>query len=324
MKAAIYTRYGAPEVVSIQHVKKPVPKANEVLVKINATTVNRTDCGFRSAQYFISRLFSGLLAPRNKILGCEFAGEVVKIGESVSMFKVGDRVFGYDDNVFGGHAEFKAMHEDSTLAHVPEGMDFIQAAALTEGSHYALGNIRAARVKAGDTVLVNGSTGAIGSAAVQLLKHFGAYVVAVANTKNIAMVHSLGADEVIDYQTQDFLKTEHRFDFVFDAVGKSSFKQCKPLLQSKGIYISTELGKRSENIGLALTTRFSSGKRVLFPIPVMRKEDLLFLRNLALQGSLKPVIDRKYALDNIVEAYRYVEMGEKTGNVVITIDGYNP
>lgn len=319
MKAAIYTQYGPPEVVSISETGKPVPKDNEVLIRIKATTVNRTDCGFRSAQYFVSRLFSGLFRPNNKVLGCEFAGVLEATGQHVQGFKTGDRVFGYDDDGFGCHAEYKVMDEKGTLALIPEGMDFLQAAALTEGSHYALSNMKAANVKAGDTVLVYGATGAIGSAAVQLLKIYGAYVVAVANTKNTGLVKSLGADEVIDYQTQDFTRTNHRFDFVFDAVGKSSFGQCKPLMKPKGIYISTELGKRSENIGLALTTPLLGGKKVLFPLPVMRKEDLLYLRDMALKGSFRPVIDREYPFDEIVEAYRYVETGQKTGNVVISV-----
>jgi len=319
MKAAVYARYGPPEVVQLTEVRKPRPKANEVLVKIYATTVNRTDCGFRSAQYFISRIFSGLFRPRKPILGNEFTGEVVDLGESVTQFRVGDRVFGYDDKNFGAHAEYKVIAETAGVALLPESLSYEEAAPMLEGAHYALGNIRAAKIKAGDKVLVNGATGAIGSAAVQLLKHFGAYVVAVAGTPHLELVKSLGADEVVDYMTQDYTATDHQFDFVFDAVGKSSFGQCKPLLKPKGIYISTELGKRSENIFLALITPVLGGKRVLFPIPTMRKEDALYLRDLAQQGSFRPVIDRNYALKNIVEAHRYVETGMKTGNVIISI-----
>ncbi len=172
MKAAVYTRYGGPEVVSIKEIPTPVPRPNEVLIKVICSTVNRTESGFRSAKYFVSRFFSGLFKPRNKVLGCEFAGIITSIGNGVKSFKIGDRVFGYDDNLFGGHAEYKVMHEDKPLAHIPDEMDFPSAAALTEGSHYALRNIRVAKVGKGDTVLVYGSTGAIGSAAVQLLKHF--------------------------------------------------------------------------------------------------------------------------------------------------------
>lgn len=319
MKAAIYTQYGPPEVVRIGTMPTPVPKENEVLIRITASTVNRTDCGFRSAQYFISRFFSGLRRPKNPVLGCEFAGEITEIGKNVTAHQVGDRVFGYDDTNFGCHATYKVMKENGTFGPIPGGLDAHRAAALTEGSHYALNNIRAAKVKAGDRVLVYGATGAIGSAAVQLLKHFGATVVAVANTKNLDLVRSLGADEVIDYQTEDFTRTHHRFDFIFDAVGKSSFGQCKALLKPKGIYISTELGKRSENIFLALITPLGRGKKVLFPIPPARREDILLLGALAGQGKFLPVIDREYPLNDIVEAYRYVETGQKTGNVIISL-----
>jgi len=196
---------------------------------------------------------------------------------------------------------------------------FDEAAAISEGAHYALVDIRAAKVKHSQNVLVYGATGAIGSAAVQLLKHFGAIVTAVCNTKNVGLVKSLGADNVIDYQTQDFTKTEIKFDFIFDAVGKSSFKQCKPLLKESGIYISTELGKNGVNILLALTTPLFRGKKLLFPIPTINKDDLIFLKDLAEKGEYKPVIDRQYKLDQIVEAYKYVESGQKTGNVIIKI-----
>ncbi len=319
MKAMVYTRYGPPEVVQLQEVNLPTVKTNEVRIKIRATTVNRTDCGFRSANYFISRFFSGLLKPKINILGCEFAGEIESVGRDVSNFKPGDRVFGYDDTRFGGHGEYKVMAASGALATIPEGMEYTVAAALTEGSHYALGNIRAARIKQGDTVMVYGATGAIGSAAVQLLKHFGAYVVAVSNTKNVGLVASLGADEVIDYQTQNFTETTHRFNFIFDAVGKRSFRQCKPLLKSKGIYISTELGKNSENIGLALFTPMSGGRKVLFPLPTISRDDVLLIRELASLGSFTPVIDRTYPLEQLIEAYRYAETGQKTGNIVITV-----
>lgn len=319
MRAAIYTKYGPPEVVSLSEIPKPGIKDDEILVRVHATTVNRTDCGFRSAQYFVSRFFSGLFRPKNKVLGCEFAGVVEDMGANVHRFKIGDRVFGYDDNGFGCHAEYKAISQDGGVDLLPVGLDFVQAAPLTEGSHYALCNIRAAKVGPGDRVMVYGATGAIGSAAVQLLKHFGAYVVAVVGTAHVELVRSLGADEVIDYQTRDFTTTPHTFDFIFDAVGKSSFGQCKRLLNPKGIYVSTELGKRSENIFLAFITPLLGGRKVLFPLPVIRQADVLYLGELVLQGIFRPVVDRIYSFEQIVEAYRYVETGQKVGNVVITI-----
>ena len=319
MKASVYTKYGPPEVAKLMEVLKPIPKDNEVLVKVYASTVNRTDSGFRSAEYFISRFWSGLLRPKYQILGCEFAGVIEEIGKSVKEFKNGDKVFGFNDKSFGGHGEYLTIVETNALTTMPENISFDKAAALTEGAHYALMDIRAAKIERGQNVLVYGATGAIGSAAVQLLKHFGAIVTAVCNTKNVELVKSLGADTVIDYQTQDFTKTENKFEFIFDAVGKSSFGQCKPLLTEKGIYISTELGKNGENILFALTTAFWGGKKLLFPIPSITKKDVIFLKELFQKGEYNPVIDRQYKLDQIVEAYKYVESGQKTGNVVIKI-----
>ncbi len=319
MRAIVNTKYGPPEVVRLKEVDKPIAKENEVLIKVYASTVNRTDSGFRSAEYFISRFWSGLLKPRFQTLGCEFAGEIVENGINVTSFKKGDKVFGYNDKNCGGHAEYMTIAESDAITTMPHNLNFDEAAPITEGAHYALCDIRASKIKAGQNILVYGATGAIGSAAVQLLKYFGTNVTAVCNTKNVELVKSLGADVVIDYQQQDFTKTEQKFDFVFDAVGKSSFKQCKPLLNKRGIYISTELGKNAENIFFALTTPIFNNKKVLFPIPTINKEDVIFLKELVEKGKYRPVIDRKYTLEQIVDAYKYVESGQKTGNVVIRI-----
>lgn len=319
MKAIVYTKYGPPEVAELKEVPKPSPQENEVLVKVHASTVNRTDAGFRSAEYFISRFWSGLFRPKIQILGCEFSGVIEEIGKGVTKFKQGDKVFGFNDKTWGGHAEYLCIAESAALATIPSGISFGTAAALTEGAHYALVDIRAAKVQAGQNVLVNGGTGAIGSAAVQILNHFGAQVTAVCNTKNVTLVKSLGADTVIDYQTKDFRQTNSKFDFIFDAVGKSSFGECKPLLTEKGIYISTELGKNGENILFALTTARSKGKKLLFPMPYITKEDVEFIKTLVEKGEFKPVIDRSYKLEQIVEAYHYVGSGQKTGNVVIEV-----
>jgi NADPH:quinone reductase-like Zn-dependent oxidoreductase len=319
MRASINTEYGPPEVVTLMKVDKPVPQDNEVLIKVYATTVNRTDCGFRSAEYFVSRFFSGLFKPKFKTLGCEFAGEIEARGENVTSFHIGDKVFGFSGTKFGAHAEYMTLAENDAITTMPENLTFEEAAPITEGGHYALCDIRAAHVQRGQNVLVYGASGAIGSAAVQLVKYAGAKVTAVCSTKNVELLKSLGADQVIDYTTQDFTQAEQTFDFIFDAVGKSSFGQCKPLLNKKGIYISTELGKNSENIYLALLTPLLGGKKVLFPIPTIKKEDVLFLKELVLAGKYKPVIDRRYPLEQIVEAYKYVETGQKTGNVVITM-----
>lgn len=319
MRAIVYSKYGPPEVASLMEVPKPLPKGNEVLVKVYASTVNRTDSGFRSAEYFISRFWTGLFRPKYQILGCEFAGIIEEIGQHVTTFKKGDKVFGFNDKTCGGHGEYLTIAETDAVINMPDNLSFEEAASLTEGAHYALVDIRAAKVERGQNILVYGATGAIGTAAVQLLKHFGAIVTAVCNTKNVELLKTLGADTVIDYQTQDFTKTENKFEFIFDAVGKSSFGQCKHLLTKKGIYISTELGKNGENLLFALTTPLWGGKRLLFPIPSISKQDVIFLKELVEKGEYKPVIDRQYNLDKIVEAYKYVESGQKTGNVVITI-----
>ena len=319
MKAIVHTTYGPPEVASLQEVPKPFPKDNEILVKVYASTVNRTDAGFRSAVYFVSRFWSGLFKPKFQTLGCEFAGVVEETGKQVTTFSKGDKVFGFNDKSFGGHGEYLTIPENAAVTMMPDGLSFTEAAPITEGAHYAMNTIKAAKVEKGQHVMVYGATGAIGSAAVQLLKHFGAVVTAVCNTKNVELVKSLGADTVIDYQTQDFTKTDTRFQFIFDAVGKSSFKQCKPLLTDKGVYISTELGKNGENIFYALFTPLFGGKRVLFPIPVIDKNEVIFFKDLVEKGEFRPVIDRQYTMDQIVEAYKYVESEQKTGNVVLVI-----
>ncbi len=319
MRAGVYTAYGPPEIVQIKEVARPVPKEHEVLIKVHATTVNRTDCGFRSAEYVIVRFFSGLLRPKQPILGNEFAGEVTEVGKTVTAFKPGDRVFGYNDSQFGAHAEYMVMAENDAVAPMPPTMTYEEAAPITEGGHYALCDIRAAKIRRGQTVLINGATGAIGSAAVQLVKHLGASVTAVCNTKNIALVKFLGADVVIDYTKEDFTKSSQLFDVVFDAVGKSSFGKCKPLLKTGGVYMSTELGYMSQNPFLALITPLVGSKKVLFPIPTISQADVLYLKKLVETGQYKPVIDRRYSLEQLVDAYRYVETGQKIGNVVITV-----
>lgn len=321
MKAIIYNKYGPPEVARLTEAEKPVPENNEVLIKIHATTVNRTDCGFRSAEYFIVRFFSGLIRPKNKILGNEFAGEIEAHGKDVKLFRLGDKVFGYNDSKFGAHAEYMVMAENGSITTIPENITYEEAAPITEGAHYALCDIRAAKIKRGQNILIYGATGAIGSAAVQLVKYLGAEVTAVCDTKNVELVKSLGANVVIDYTKENFTKINQTFDVVFDAVGKSSFGKCKPLLKKGGIYMSTELGYMSQNPFLALITPLLGGKKVLFPIPSINKADVVFLKGLVETGNFKPVIDRSYSLEQIVDAYRYVETGQKIGNVVINVKG---
>ncbi len=317
MKAAVHARYGPPEVVRITEVDLPAVGDNELLVEVRATTVNRTDAAYRAAKPFFVRSFTGLTRPKVTILGNEFAGVVEAVGLGVTAFGVGDRVFGYIEGPFGAHAEYLAIDEDGSVATMPDGWTFDAAAAGTEGSHYALSFIRKAKIGSGQDVLVNGATGAIGSAAVQLLKSIGAEVTAVCATEHVDLVKDLGADRVIDFTADDFTADDRVYDAVLDTVGKSSFRRCRRLLKPGGVYLSSELGRLAQNPILALVTPLLRGKRVKFPVPHDDQAMIEYFRELMESGEFKPVIDRSYDLDEIVEAYRYVETGQKIGNVVI-------
>ncbi len=321
MMAAVQSRYGPPDVVRVEQVAEPAVGDHDVLVRVRATTVNRTDCAWRAAKPFFMRAFTGLVRPRAPILGNEFAGVVDTLGSRATRFGVGDRVFGYVEGPFGAHAEYLSLPEDASLATMPANLTFEQAAAGTEGSHYALSHIRAARIQRGQHVLVYGATGAIGSAAVQLLKSMGVTVTAVCGSDGVQIAGGLGADRVIDYLTEDFAQEQEAYDVVLDSVGKSSFGACKPLLKPGGLYLSSELGPHAQNPFLALLAPLHRGKRVLFPIPKHDQEMMQYLGGLMASGDFTPVIDRTYPLTRIVDAYRYVETGRKLGNVVITIDG---
>ncbi len=320
MRAAVYLKYGAPEVVQIKEVAKPNPKGNEVLVKVYATSVNRTDCGFRSGKPYIVRLFSGLLSPRQKILGSDFAGEIESIGKDVKTFKTGDKVFGFYPDIFGAHAQYICLPEEASFTNMPQNLSFEEAAAICEGAHYAMNYLKESDFKKQPKILINGATGAIGTAAVQLAKYFGGEVTAVGNTKNLDLIKSLGADSVIDYQKEDFTQRDHKFDIVLDAVGKSTFFKCKKILNKGGIYFSTELGPYYQNMILPLVSSLIGNKKMMFPLPKHSKKEIIFFREIIESGQYRTVIDRKYPLDEISEAYRYVETGQKTGSVVITIE----
>ena len=301
--------------------QQPIVSDNEVLVKIHATTVNRTDCAYRAAKpLIIMRLLTGLIRPRVTILGSEFAGVVEAVGSGVTSFEVGERVFGYNEGPFGAHAEYMSIPEHGSIATMPANLTFEEAAPSTEGSHYALSFIGKARIQAGQDVLVYGATGGIGSAAVQLVKSLGANVTAVCDTDNVELARGLGADKVIDYTVEDFTKDEQAYDVVLDSVGKSSFGRCKRLLKPGGVYLSSELGPFSQNPILALATPLLGGKKVMFPIPKHDQAMVSHLKELIESGQFKPVIDRRYPLDQIVEAYKYVETGRKIGNVVISVE----
>ena len=319
MKAVVYTKYGSPNVLQHKEVKKPIPKDHEVLIKIIATTVNRTDCGFRNPEYLAVRLVGGLFKPKKQILGSELAGVVEATGQHVKAFKPGDAVFGLSTFNFGTHAEYICIAENKSIIIKPANITFAEAAAVSDGGFLALANIRKIDFSKQPNILINGASGSIGTASVQFAKYFGAKITAVCNTKDFELLKSLGADEVIDYTKEDFTKNGQLYDVVIDAVGKSSFFSCRKILKSKGIYFSTELGYLSQNIFLALITPILGGKKVQFPLPKDHKEDIVFIKELMEAGKYKAVIDRTYPFEQLVDATRYVETGQKVGNVVITI-----
>ncbi|PKA99443.1 NADPH:quinone reductase-like Zn-dependent oxidoreductase [Flavobacteriaceae bacterium MAR_2009_75] len=320
MKALTYMNYGKPSsIFKLKEVDNPLPKENEILVKVHATTVNRTDEGLVTARYFVSRLFTGIFRPKRQVPGTDFAGEVIKKGSNVITFKVGDKVFGFNDEILSSHAEYLSIDEGAGIVQIPNGLSYESAAASCEGAHYALNFINKVKLLKGQKVLVNGATGAIGSAAVQLLRNEGLEVTATANTRNITLVESLGATRVIDYTKEDFTKVSDTYDFIFDTVGKSTFLKCKPLLKPKGVYISSELGAYGSNLWLSLTTPLMGGKRVKFPVPRKIKQSLELIKRLITEGKFTAVIDRTYSFEAIIEAYDYVASGQKTGNVVIKI-----
>ena len=318
MRAVVHDRYGPPEVLRLEEVERPVPRDDEVLVRIRATTVNRTDAGLRSAEFFISRFFTGILRPRNRILGMEFAGEVEAIGAAVVEFKVGDEVFG--GNGAGAHAEYIAIPERAPLAHKPASMSFEEAAAVFDGASLALVCLQKGGPLDGKSVLIYGASGSVGTAAVQLARHFGAEVTAVCSTANAELVRSLGADAVIDYTQEDFTRNGKRYDLIFDSVGKHSFRRSRHSLKAGGTFIETDLGFMWHVPLLLLATRWTD-RKLKMGIARYTKEDLLLFKRLIEAGEYRPVIDRTYPLEDFLEATRYVETGQKTGNVVLTVGG---
>jgi NADPH:quinone reductase-like Zn-dependent oxidoreductase len=320
MRAIVYTRYGPPEVLQLKEVEKPIPKDNEVLIRIRATTVNRTDCGFRKPEYgLIIRVIHGLFRPRKTVLGSELAGEIEAVGKAVTTFTKGDQVFGLSASKFGAHAEYICLPENGSIAKKPINMSFEEAAAVCDGLMLGVNYIRSIDFGKAKTILINGASGSIGSACLQLAKHYGATITAVCNTKNIELVNSLGADKVIDYAKDDFTRDDQQYDVVIDAVGKSSFFRCRRLLKPGGVYFSTDLGFLAQNVFLPLLTPIFSSRRVKFPIPKNSKEDIVFFKELIEARRYRAVIDRRYPLDQIVDAAKYVETGQKAGNVVVIV-----
>ena len=324
MKAVVFDRYGPPDVLRIEEVPRPSPADDEVLVHVRAAAVTRADCATRDANRksglvagAISRLVFGVRRPRRRILGSEYAGVVETAGAAVTGLKPGDAVFGTTGFGFGAHAEYLCVRESARVAPMPARLTFEQAAPICDGGQYALWSLRQAGLAPGQSVLVYGASGAIGTAGVQLARHFGARVTAVCGPKNLDLVRSLGAAEAIDYTTEDFTKNGETYDVIFDAVGKHSFRRCVPSLRPGGRYLATDgLG----NFFLGLWTARFGDKKVAFKLPPrFGQDDLLFLKRLVETGELKPVMDRTYPMDQVVEAERYVETEQKTGNVVLLI-----
>lgn len=317
MKAAYRSNYGDHSVVGVKEFPIPKIKKNQVLIKVMACTVNRTDCGLLLASPWIIRLLQGLFKPSSPFLGTDFAGVIEKTGDNVSNFHAGDKVWGFDDDGIGSQAQYIVRDARKPMAIIPDNVSYDIAAASSEGAHYALNFINKVRINPNQKILVNGATGAIGSALLQLAKAGGNYVTAVGPTEFLEEIESLGADKIIDFRKQDFTTDDEKYDFVFDAVGKSRFKFCKKLLNPGGVYISSELGPNSENLLLALTTKLTNGKKVIFPVPVNISRSLEIISTHLEESTFDPMIDRSYSLDDILNAYKYVLSGQKKGNVIV-------
>ena len=318
MRAVVHDRYGPPEVLRVDEVERPVPKEDEVLVKVHASTVTRGEAmGVRSVEYRFTRVVMGIRRPRRTSFGSEFAGRVEEVGPTVTEFRVGDDVFGIRA---GANAQYVAVRESGVIAQKPTGLTYEEAAAIPDGSLLALTCLRPAYPLRGKSVLVYGAAGSVGTAAVQLLAHhFDAEVTAVCDTKDVELVQSLGARDVLDRFSEDFTKNGETYDVIFDAVGRHSFRRCRDSLKPGGIYISMDLGFMYHVPLLGLVTRFVGSKRATLGLGRYRKEDLLLVKELVDAGKYRPVIDRRYTLDEVVEATSYVETGQKSGNVVLRV-----
>ena len=318
MRAVVHDEYGPPEVLRLETCERPVPEDDEVLVRVHATTVNLTDCHMRGAYPVIWRFMIGFRRPRQRILGSEFAGVVESVGSAVTAFAVGDRVFGAKQ---GTHAEYICVREAGLIAHVPDGMSFEEATAVTDGGHQGRAPLLRANVGEGTRLLIYGASGSCGTAAVQIARHLGAHVTAVCGTKNVELVRSLGADVVYDYQRgADFTQDGEVYDVVLDAVGFLPYRRARKALKPGGLFLATELGFMWQNPALVLLTK-RSRKRLIFTMSKRTQEDVVFFKELIERGEYRPVIDRTYPLEEAAEAHRYVETRQKTGNVVLTVAG---
>ncbi len=318
MRAAVVTRYGPPGVIALRDAPKPTPADDEILIRVHAATVNRTDCGELRGHPVFLRLFTGLRRPRRAILGLDVAGEVEAVGIAIASFKPGDRVFGLcPSRRNGAQAEYVCVPERA-IATMPAGLRF-DAAAVCEGAFYANGILQQIRLERGQEILIYGASGAIGTAMVQLAKAAGATVTAVVAARHVELAASLGADHVVDYTAQDFTAIGETFDVVVDAVGKTSFFRCRKLLKPRGIFAATDLGPGGQNVGLALWSWITRADRVVMAIPRRIDGFIGFLKGRMEAGQFRAIVDRRYPLKRIAEAYRYVETGQKTGIVVIDV-----
>jgi NADPH:quinone reductase-like Zn-dependent oxidoreductase len=323
MKAVKYTKYGSADVLQLKEVEKPVPKENEILIKVHAATVTATDCIFRNGKTFMSRLYTGLTKPKYSTPGDEFSGEIEEVGQNVTMFRKGDQVFGTTSNGFGANTEYICLPEDGAMAIKPENITFEEAAASVDGTLTALPFLRdKAKIQSGQKVLINGASGSVGSSAVQLASYLGAEVTGVCSTENIQLVKSLGAKYVINYTKEDFAQSGKTYDIIFDTVGKISFSRCKISLNQNGVFLEAGIGMAI--LPQVLWTSLIGSKKVLIAATGLRPagdkaKDLYFLKELIETGKIKPVLDRCYPLEQIVEAHVYVEKGHKKGNVAISV-----
>jgi NADPH:quinone reductase-like Zn-dependent oxidoreductase len=320
MKAVVQDRYGPPEVLRIEEVDKPVPRSDEVLVRVRASTVSQSDTHLRKPDPFLWRLFAGLRRPRWRSLGVELSGDVEAVGTAVTEFKVGDAVFGHPSAWVGAHAEYVRIRASGPLAHKPIGMSYDEAAAVCDGASQALSALREADAREGRRLVIFGASGSLGTAAVQLAKHLGAHVTAVCGTAHVELVRSLGADEVVDYRQEDFTKRGPTYDAIIDAVGKYSFRRGLRALKCGGVYVATDGGRfLLETFALLAVTRLVGTRRVRVAVGRRSKPDILMLKELIEAGEFRAVIDRRYPMTDVVEAHRYVETWRKAGNVVLTI-----
>ncbi len=326
MKAIVCTKYGPPEVLQLKEVEKPTPEDNEVLIKIFATTVTSGDMRMRSFKvpplpWLPMRIIMGFRGPRKKIFGTDLAGKIESVGKDVRLFKKGDQIFGSTGG-FGAHAEYVCLSEEEVLVTKPINMTYEEAAPVFFAGHTALHFLRKGNIQSGQKVLIYGASGAVGTFAVQLARYFRAEVTGVCSTTNLEMVKSLGADKVIDYTKEDFTKSGETYDIIFDTVGKSPFSGCVKSLKKKGFYLRA-VHMTLSPIVRGLWTSMTSSKKVIGGVASEHKEDLIFLKELIEAGKIKPVIDRRYPLEQIAEAHGYVEKGHKRGNVVITLENSN-